>query len=295
MSIPKITYCLWFNKDAEAAAEFYTVVFDQAGDVSVINNPIDTPSGKSGTALTFEFNIYGQRFLILNGGSELKPNPSVSFMLHLDTAEDVEKLWHKLSEGGQALMPLDRYPFSDKYGWIQDKYGVSWQLILPKQKAPQKLMPALLFVNDVCGKAEEAIQFYVSAFQNTKTATLARYPAGMAPDKEGTLMYADFMLEDQWFVAMDSAHAHQFQFNEAISFVVHCETQEEIDDYWAKLTAGGKEIQCGWLRDKYGVTWQVAPDTLMRILRGTDQARSKRAMQAMMQMVKLDISGIEGA
>ncbi|HET8573603.1 MAG TPA: VOC family protein [Edaphocola sp.] len=292
---PKITYCLWFNKEAEAAARFYTSVFTDASDTSVVYNPVDTPSGKAGTALTADFNLYGQEFMILNGGPEFRLNPSISFMVHCDMVGEVEALWNKLSEGGQVLMPLDKYPFSDQYGWIQDKYGVSWQLILPKQKAPQKVMPSLLFVQEVCGRAEEAIQFYTSIFHDTGTGTLARYPAGMAPDKEGTLMYADFMLEGQWFAAMDSAHEHHFHFDEAISFMVHCETQEEIDDYWARLTAGGKAIQCGWLRDKYGVAWQIVPAILPQLLRGEDKERAKRVMQVMMQMVKLDIEQLENA
>lgn len=292
---PKITYCLWFNKDAEEAARFYTSVFTNIKDTSVTYNPVDTPSGKAGTALTANFCLEGQQFLILNGGPEFKLNPSISFMVHGNTVAEIEMLWQKLSESGQVLMPLDKYPFSDKYGWIQDKYGVSWQLILPKQPAPQKIMPSLLFVNEVCGRAEEAIQFYTSVFHNARAGTLARYPAGMAPDKEGTLMYADFMLENQWFGAMDSAHEHHFQFNEAISFMVHCDTQEEIDSYWSALTTGGSEMQCGWLRDKYGVTWQIVPKLLPELLQGVDKEKAKRAMQAMMKMVKLDIEQLQNA
>lgn len=291
----KITYCLWINKDAEEAVNFYAAVFPDAKITDIVYNPLDTPSGETGTVLTANFILAGQEFMVLNGGSESKLNPSVSFMVHCDTAAEVEALWNKLSDGGKALMPPDKYPFSDKYGWVQDKYGISWQLILPRQKAPQKVMPSMLFVNDVCGKAEEAIQYYTSVFHHTKTGTTARYPGGMDPDKEGTLMYADFMLEGQWFAAMDSAREHHFNFDEGVSLMVHCDTQDEIDHYWDKLTAGGKEIQCGWLRDKYGVAWQVAPDSMLELLQGKDKDRAKRAMHAMMQMVKLDKAKLEQA
>lgn len=292
---PKISYCLWFDQEAEEAARFYRSVFPGVKGASVHYNPVDTPSGKERTPLTAEFDIEGQHFMILNGGPQFQLNPSISFMVHGESADEVEALWQKLSEGGKALMPLDQYPFSDKYGWIQDKYGVSWQLILPKQKAPQKLMPSMMFVNEVCGKAEEAIGYYTTVFHQTKAGTLARYPAGMEPDKEGSLMYADFMLEGQWFAAMDSAHQHQFQFNEAVSFMVHCEKQEEIDYYWNKFTAGGKELQCGWLRDQYGVAWQIVPDVLLKLIKSEDKEKAKRVMQAMMGMVKLDIAALESA
>ena len=152
-----------------------------------------------------------------------------------------------------------------------------------------------MFVNEVYGKAEEAIKYYTSIFDNSKTGMIARYPAGMDADKEGNIMYSDFMLEGQWFGAMDSGQNHQFYFNEAISFVIHCETQKEVDFYWETLTEEGKEVQCGWLKDKYGVAWQVTPNILPKLLQGTDKAKSKRVMEAMMQMVKLDIEKLEQA
>jgi predicted 3-demethylubiquinone-9 3-methyltransferase (glyoxalase superfamily) len=291
----KITYCLWFNKEAEEAVNFYASVFPSAKITDTVYNPVDTPSGKTGTVLTAGFDLEGQQFMLLNGGPEFKLNPSVSFMLNCETADEVEALWNKLSKGGKPRMPLDKYPFSDKYGWIEDRYGVSWQLILPQAKAPQKILPSLMFVNEVCGRAQEAIQYFTSVFHDAKAGTMARYPGGMEPDKEGTLMYADFMLEGQWFAAMDSAREHDFHFDEAISFVVHCDTQDEIDYYWNRLTAGGKEVQCGWLRDKYGLAWQVAPAILSEWLKGKDKEKAKRVMQALMPMVKLDLAKLENA
>lgn len=291
----KITYCLWFEKDVEEAVNFYTSVFKNSEATDVMHNPLDTPSGKTGTVLTMGFDLEGQRFMILNGGTKVKPNPSISFMVHCDTADEVESLWNKLFDGGKALMPLDKYPFSDRYGWIEDKYGVSWQLILPQKEAPQKVMPSMMFVREVCGRAQEAINYYTSIFPHSQTGTIARYPAGSEPDKEDTIMYADFMLAGEWFVAMDSAWEHNFNFNENISFIVHCDSQEEIDNYWTKLTNGGREVQCGWLRDKFGIAWQITPDILLELINGKDKERARRVMLAMMKMVKLDIAAIERA
>src|SRR5699024_11651880 len=120
-----------------------------------------------------------------------------------------------------------------------------------------EIMPSFLFVGEQCGKAEEAMNFYLSVFKNTRPGEVARYPKNMEPDKEGTIMFSDFMLENQWFVANDSGQEHDFGFNEAISFMVYCNTQEEIDYYWTKLSAVPDAEQCGWLKDKFGVSWQI--------------------------------------
>lgn len=291
----KITYCLWSDMKAEEILDFYASVFPDLKKTEIVYNPVDTPSGNEDTVLNVNFNLGDQSFMILNGGPEFKLNPAISFMVNCQSEKEVEELWNKLKKGGNVKMPLDKYPFSDKYGWIEDRYGVSWQLILPKGKASQRIVPSLMFVKEVCGKAEEAITYYTSIFKNSKLEMAARYPKDMDPEKEGTIMFADFTLEKQYFAAMDSAQDHQFEFNESISFVVHCDTQEEIDYYWDKLLAGGKEMQCGWLRDKYGVAWQVVPDQLLKLIQGKDKSRAKRVMNAMMKMVKLDLETIEKA
>ena len=143
------------------------------------------------------------------------------------------------SEGGTVLMPLDKYPFSEKYGWIQDKYGLSWQLILTNPEGEERpaIVPSLLFVGDKCGNAEEAINFYLSVFKNAKQGHIVRYPKGMEPDKEGTIMFSDFMLENQWFTAMDSAHEHKFSFNEAVSFMVYATHKRRL------ITTGKSSLQ----------------------------------------------------
>ncbi|MCB0155778.1 MAG: VOC family protein, partial [Anaerolineae bacterium] len=237
----KIIPHLWFDKGAKEAAEFYCSIFPDS-KVTEATTLHDTPSGDVDTV---SFELWGQQFMAISAGPLFKFNPSVSFFVNFDpsreanASEKLDALWEKLSVGGTALMPLDQYPFSERYGWIQDKYGVSWQLILtnPEGEPRPPIVPSLLFVGEVVGQAEAAMKLYSSVFKNSKEGLVARYPPGMEPDQEGTLMFADFMLENQWFAAMDSAHEHHFSFNEAISFMVSCETQEEIDHYWHKLSA----------------------------------------------------------
>ena len=209
----------------------------------------------------------------------------------------IDAVWAKLAEGGNVLMPLDKYPFSERYGWVADKYGLSWQLILTNPEGEERpiIIPTLLFVKDVCGKAEEATAFYISVFKDSARGALVRYPAGMEPEKEGTLMFTDFRLEGQWFAAMDSAREHEFAFNEAISLMVYCDDQKEIDYYWEKLSAVPQAEQCGWLKDKYGLSWQVVPANMDQMMQDQDPERTARVTQAFLKMKKFDIAELQRA
>ena len=294
----RITPFLWFDNQAEEAVEFYASVFNESKreKSTHYNEAISNASGQpKGSVMTVPFQIYGQNFIALNGGPIFKFNPSVSFFVNCKTADEVQTLWDKLSAGGKALMPLDKYHFSEKYGWIEDKYGVSWQIILAVGDVKQTIIPSMLFVRNVCGRAEEAINFYTSIFNDSKILSTFRYGANQEPDKEGTIAFADYTLEGQIFAAMDSAHPHDFAFNEAVSFVVNCESQKEVDYFWQKLSDGGSEGQCGWLKDKYGMSWQIVPAILIKLLQDKDAEKSKRVMQAMLQMKKLDINGLRNA
>jgi predicted 3-demethylubiquinone-9 3-methyltransferase (glyoxalase superfamily) len=202
-----------------------------------------------------------------------------------------------LSDGGTVLMPIGQYPFSERYGWVQDQYGLSWQLILtnPEGGPRPPIVPSMLFVGTNCGKAEEAISFYLSVFRNSKQGDLIRYSAGQEPDKEGTIMFADFMLENYWFAAMDSAREHNFTFNEAISFMVYCDGQEEIDYYWESLSAVPEAEQCGWLKDKYGVSWQIVPFGLDEMMQSGTKEQIARVTEAFLQMKKFDLTALQRA
>jgi predicted 3-demethylubiquinone-9 3-methyltransferase (glyoxalase superfamily) len=156
-------------------------------------------------------------------------------------------------------------------------------------------VPSLLFVGDHCGNAEEAIHFYLSVFKNAEQGLIAHYPKGMEPDKEGTVMFADFSLENQWFAAMDSAHNHKFNFNEAISFMVYCDTQEEIDYYWENLTAVPEAEQCGWLKDKYGFSWQIVPREMDEMMSKGTPEQLARLTEAFLKMKKFDLVKLRNA
>lgn len=290
---------LWFDTEAKEAAELYTSIFPNS-KITHVSTLHDTPSSDCDVV---SFSIQGQDFMSISAGPYFKFNPCVSFMVNFDPSidkdarEHLDSAWEKLSEGGNALMPLDTYPFSDRYGWIQDKYGVSWQLILTKPEGEPRpfIIPSLMFTGDKTGKANEAIDFYVSVFKNSKRGISAEYPEGAAPEKDAKLMFADFALDGQWFAAMDSGHMHKFDFNEAISFIVKCDTQEEIDYFWDKLSAVPESEQCGWLKDKYGLSWQITPTAMDEMLNDSDTERVARVTKAFLRMKKFDIAELQKA
>lgn len=304
----KIIPHLWYDKEAKEAAEFYTSLFpdSQITNVTTLHN---TPSGDCDVV---SFQLWGTPFMSISAGPVFKFNPSISFMVNFDRSQDkdarnrIDEVWEKLIDGGKALMPLDKYPFSERYGWVQDKYGLSWQLILTNPEGEDRpfIIPSIMFVGDMCGKAEEATDFYLSIFKESPFGdvqsesthgVLARYPAGMEPDKEGTIMFTDFNLAGQWFAAMDSAQKHDFAFNEAVSFIVNCDSQEEIDYYWGKLSAVAESEQCGWLKDKYGVSWQIVPKEMDAMMTKGTPEQIDRITQAFLPMKKFDIAKLKAA
>lgn len=292
----KITPFLWFDDRAEEAANFYTSIFKHSkiGNIARYGKEgYEIHKREPGTVMSLDFEIEGKRFTALNGGPVFKFTPAISFFVSCRTQKEVDELFRQLSDGGGIFMPLDRYPFSEKFGWVIDKFGVSWQLILAS--AAQKITPCLMFAREQHKKAEEAMNFYVSVFKNSHISMVAHYEKG--EDVPGTVKHAKFSLGGQEFIAMDSGLDHQFTFTEAISFVVNCENQEEIDYYWKKLSEGGDEKaqQCGWLKDKYGVSWQIVPVILGEMLRDKDPGKSERVTRAMLQMKKIDIEGLKKA
>ena len=294
-----ITPHLWFDTQAVEAAEFYAAVFPDSS-VTSVTTLHDTPSGDCDVV---SFRVWGQDFQAISAGPLFSINPSISFIVNFDPSREndaaglLDRVWAQLADGGTALMPLDTYPFSKHYGWMQDRYGVSWQLMLtdPAGDSRPPIIPALMFVGDVCGKAEEATGLYLDVFDDSERGQLVRYPEGMAPDAPGTIMFSDLRLGDTWLAAMDSAHEHKFGFNEAVSLVVSCRDQDEIDHYWNKLSAVPEAEQCGWLKDRYGVSWQITPAEMDDMFNNGTPDQIARVTQAFLPMKKFDLAALRAA
>lgn len=295
----KITPNLWFDGNAEEAVDFYVAAFPGSKVITTEYYPKSTDEGladfqlnMAGKVLMIEFELNGLRFDAINAGPEFQFNPSTSFMVNFDPAHDdqarehLDELWNKFVEGGEVLMPLNEYPFSKRYGWVKDRYGLNWQLILtdPEGEPRPFIVPSLLFAGKNTNRAEEAVNFYLSVFKDARQGTLARYTEDTGPAKAESLMFADFTLADQWFAAMDSGVQQDASFNEAVSFAVSCKDQAEIDYFWEKLSSVPESEQCGWCKDKFGLSWQIVPENMGELM------KKPGAYAKMMQMKKLVIA-----
>jgi predicted 3-demethylubiquinone-9 3-methyltransferase (glyoxalase superfamily) len=289
----KIVPHLWFDKEAVEAAEFYVSIFP-ASQITSATILYDTPSGDCDMV---SFTLAGYAFQAISAGPLFKVNPSISFAVNCATVGEVDALWAKLADGGQALMPLDAYPFNPRFGWIQDRFGVSWQLALSEAEAAGQpsITPSLLLVGANCGKAEEAMGFYTSVFKDSMVGHVLRYGPDQSPDQEGTVMHADFLLEGQRFGIGESAWTHEFAFNEAISFIVNCDDQAEIDAYWERLSTVPEAEQCGWLKDRYGLSWQIVPAAMEEMMFTGSAEQIARVTQAFLPMKKLDLAILQRA
>ncbi|MCU0458388.1 MAG: VOC family protein [Bacteroidales bacterium] len=263
---------VWCNNNAREAAGFYVSVFPETKITD--ENPV-----------VVIVEISGQKLMLLNGGDMFRPNPSISLMYLTTSGSEVEDIYSKLQEGGKALMPLGEYPFSKNYGWVEDRFGVSWQLYTGQEEhILQKLVPTLMFTGKNNGKAEEAVGFYTSVLPDSRPRGMLRY-SGAEGEAAGNIQHGEFTIRDYLLMIMDSSMSGDFNFTEGVSLVVECDTQADIDRFWTVLTSGGgEESMCGWLKDRFGVSWQIIPTLLPALM-----ARSARVTEEMLKMKKLDI------
>ena len=278
MAEQKIVPCIWCGGNAEELVSFYLSVFPNSEKRAKTYYPTegvaDFQRSMAGEVLTIDFAIGGTRITALNGGPDFKPTPMLSFIVNFDPSRDdnaearLDKTWKKLAKGGSVLMELGEYPYSKRYGWVQDKFGVSWQLMLTDPAGDPRpfLIPSLMFANDNVNRAAEALDYYTSTFAESRIGNVARYDAAQGEVAEGSVMFGEFAVGDQWFAVMDSPVRHEFDFNEGVSLQVECADQAEIDHLWDRLSAVPEAEQCGWCKDQYGVSWQIVPVHLERLL-----------------------------
>lgn len=267
--------CLWFDGNAKDAAEFYCS--------AIKDSKITTD-----TSMVVMFEMCGKKFMGLNGGPMFTINPSISFFILCESIDEANKLWDKLLVGGKVMMAIDKYPWSEHYGWVEDKFGMTWQVsVVYKEGENQQITPSMLFAGNNFGRAEEAIKLYSTIFKNSQAdSQIHYYPEG--DSNTGKVMFSEFKINQFPLIAMDGPGEHAFTFNEAVSFVVNCDSQTEIDYFWNKLTAdGGEESMCGWLKDKFGVSWQIVPSNIGELM--SDPERAGRVMPEILKMKKLDM------
>ena len=300
---------IWCNGNAEEAGEFYASAFENASAVVDSRYPDDETQllefqrPLAGNALTVALTISGTHFRLINAGDEFSPNPSISFMLNFDpllfdgdealARASLDRLWERLAGGGTALMPLAEYPFSAHYGWVQDRYGVNWQLMLTDPAGDPRpfVIPALMFDGPAQDKAAEAADTYTSLFEpimraDGGTGIGTRFPYGTPAGKAGpaALAFGEFRLGQQWFIGNDNGSGVDHGFSCGVSLEVQCHGQDEIDLLWDGLSAVPEAEQCGWLVDRFGVSWQIVPDNMEELM------QRPGAFERMLEMKKLVIS-----
>lgn len=271
-------YPCWIllGKIKEASA-FYLELFKEA---SILED----------TEMVKTIQVLGQQIMLLNEGPPTRPNPSISFMLNCTQVQETNTYWEKLSRGGKVLMPLDAYPWSPLYGWVEDRFGISWQMNThAEQNHTQSISPVYLFSGDQAGKAAEAIQLYTRLFKDSKVQFIARYT-----EKEGNpnfIKQAELNLDNYHIRLTDSPMEPAFPFNEGVSMVIPCRDQQEIDRFWEGfLQAGAQALACGWLKDPFGACWQIVPHNIHNIMQ--DPRHGPTAFQAMLKMKKIIIADL---
>lgn len=288
----KVIPHLWYDKEAVEAAQWYVELFENS---RILRTGIirDTPSGDTQTV---EFQLAGMRFSAISAGPYFTLNPSISLMVACSGPEEVDRLHSHLSTGGMELMPLGEYPFSKRYAWLQDKYGLSWQLMLVENmEEHQRIRLSFLFSGDACGKAEEALNYYLSVFQGSTKGYVNHFQAGEAMDKRAKINYSELNIQGHQMIAMDHGYGGDFMFNEAFSLMIPCANQEEIDYFWDKLSFVPESEQCGWVKDQFGLSWQIVPENLDDVMAKGTEEEVKRITEAFLKMKKLDIAALEKA
>ncbi|CAM4322278.1 VOC family protein [Lacicoccus alkaliphilus] len=293
MSYQKIVPHLWFDDEAVEAANFYAGLFP--GSVVHYTNVLEgTPSGG---AEQVDFEIMGYQFMAISAGPGVTKNPSISFMV-LFTREErkaFEKIWETLAGEGKVLMPFGKYDFSDLYGWLEDGYGVSWQFYMADEEPGSRVIPTMMFINANLGKAGEAMKFYMDIFRDAGMEDIHYYPGNDGPDSGQHVMHGQARLENLSFAFMDSAEDHAFDFSEGVSLIVKCDDQDEIDYYWNRLSHVPEAEVCGWLKDKYGVSWQIIPKVMDEMVENGSREQLQRVTEAFLKMKKFDVAELEAA
>jgi predicted 3-demethylubiquinone-9 3-methyltransferase (glyoxalase superfamily) len=295
----KITPFLWFDDRAEEAMNFYVSIFPNSEINQLKKWPEKTPfpaeSTKPGTVQQGVFTLDGLQFCAFDAGPMFRFNPSISFFAVFETDTEINTLWKQLIDGGEALMPLDRYDWSERYGWVTDRFGVTWQLMKGTlSDVGQRITPLIMFSGNQRGNAEEAMNLYMSLFEDSTSDMVSRYGKGTSVP-EHMINHARFHLANQGFMVMDNGTEHQIPFTEAISFYVNCKDQKEVDYFWNKFTEEGSESVCGWLKDKFGVSWQIVPKFLTEKLVLDEPEKRQKLFEAINQMKKLDVAKLEEA
>lgn len=288
---------LWMKRSAEDAAHFYAEAFEAVVRRRTFYPNVDLPPFQqefAGQTLTIELDILGCPFVLINAGDEFTPSVANSFFINFDplydrsARENLDRTWEKLTDGGKILMDLGEYPFSPHYGWVEDRFGYSWQLMLTNPGGEQRppVIPCLLFGGNQQNQAASALEYYGKVFSPSHVGGLYTYPEENGSVTSGAVMFSDIELAGNWFVLMDAA-AGEAEFSEAVSYEIRVGTQDDIDYFWERLSAVPEAAVCGWVKDQFNVSWQIVPDSIEDLMLSPG---AWKKLQAMSKIVIADFS-----
>ena len=277
---------LWFKgEDLKKAVDKYTKIFDNSKILRSVN--FDTPFDT--TADCIEFALGGRVFQAINAEPAFEFNNSFSLVVMCPTQKDLNSKWEKLiSNGGKVVMPLDKYDFAESYGWLVDEFGLSWQVFLDgKMPFDFEIVPSLLYPK---GKAKEALEFYATVFTDFRINFV-----DYLDEEKNNIIFSCFTINDSDYFTSDNLLGQDLPFNESTSIMIECDTQEEIDYYWDKLSADKDGGQCGWTKDRFGLSWQIIPKYINEVFFDQDKEKYNKILSAMFEMKKIDLEKLKEA
>ena len=294
---------LWMEDRIEEAVDHYVSLFPGASiDDRLFYNEAgqEIHGHEPGSPMTIDFTIAGRSLVALEGGPYVKMNPSVSLAIDCPSRAEADRMWEALSPDANVHMDLGEYEWSPHYAWLDDRFGTSWQISYGGDQAPAELTvtPVILFTGEVLGRAEEAINFWTGVFPDSGLGPIFHFEGDerrSSVDKP-LVLWAEFTLAGEKYRVMESPQEHAFEFNDAFSFLVEVEDEAENDRYWEALSGGVSEGPCGWLKDRFGLAWQVAPIRLQEMLRDGTPEQAVRVTDCFMKMPKkLNLPELEAA
>lgn len=280
---------LWYDTEAKEAVAFYVDLF--GGKLDWTYTITDTPSGDSDL---IQFQLGDMTLAAISAGPYFKLNESMSLMVNVASKDEVTRLYQALSEGGRVLMPLGEYPFSPYYVWLEDRFGLSWQLsYAPDLDNSYQFDICLLFSQDQVGLAQPMLDYYKDKLPQASVGQLSYYGEGEAAVEAAKLNYAELLVAGQKMIVMDHGYGGEASFNEAFSLMVYVDSQDELNFYYDLLSAVPEAEMCGWVKDQFGISWQIVPRILMEAYDTASPEQIKAVNAAVMTMKRLDFATIQ--
>jgi predicted 3-demethylubiquinone-9 3-methyltransferase (glyoxalase superfamily) len=289
-----LSLTLWFAEGGRMAADRYLEVIP--GSKLIYHRSL--PGTPGGTAEVTSIALPGIGLEFLTAQPGFPRNPSITLSARCRSREGAVALWQALSDGGVEMMPFQDYPFSPLFGWCTDRFGVSWQVqLVPDATTDLEIVPVLMFVGENLGNAGNAARLYTSAIPASDYSddSMVLYGAEAPEEIRGMVMIGESIIAGSRVAVMDSPGPHTFGFTEGTSLVVLCDTQEEVDKVWSALSAVPEAEQCGWLKDRFGVSWQVVPRDMERMMTSASDDALARVIACFLPMKKFDIATLRAA